>query len=369
MSFAQGPSYLNALKYTGDQLSDVPCVNYPRAPTSTDRNYPLFALWRNSNKQAILPDSEGDMWFLSRFDATTQPPNAIWLKVATGLGPGGNVQTLSDNANTKVYPDVNGNIQFRNGSGISIVSTPASHYVTISATNSGDIQEITTDVGTPVTPDTNGNVDFVGSSSTFTSSFSHGLNTEIQGTNHTLFVGRGAHVAGTNIAAGIDHSICMGNTAADPGFTTTGAPYVNSISFDTGTNTLSRYVDITLVAPIIFGATSAGVGTYTEQTLRYSIIGNMLFFNINLLWTAHTGTGDMMVGNFPFIFAHAQSFYPCVCMMQNITLPANTKWVVVDGVNNTTTAEVVASLDAAPFAKVQMSNTGSLHVSGWYPIG
>ncbi len=370
MTFGLPGALGNALKYTGDQVADIPGVNFPRAPTTTDRNYPLFTLWRNGNKQATLPDYEGDMWYLARFDATVQPPNAIWHKIATGSVPGGTVISISDTANTAVFPNSAGNIQLVAGANVTITSTPASNLLTIDSSGGGGsaINQITTDVSGPVTPSSN-NVNFTGSTSTYTTGSSHTLTTEVQGTNHTLFVGRGTNTPATTITAGVDHSICMGNTGADPGFTTTGTPYMNGLSFDTGTNVLQRFKDITMVVPFIYGATSAGTGTYTEQTLRYSIIGNMLLFNINLLWTAHTGTGDMMVGGFPEIFAAAQSFYPCVCMMQNITLPANTKWVVLDGVNATTNAEITACIDGAPFAPVQMSNAGSLHVSGWYPIG
>lgn len=167
MSFAQGQSYLNALKYTGDQLADVPAVNFPRAPTTSDRNYPLFTLWRNSNKEAVSPDHEGDMWYLARFDATTNPYSAIWQKIATGATPGGTVISLSDTANTKVFSDNTGNIQLTAGSGITITSTPSSHLLTVAATNVGTLEKIGIDAfappGTnPVLPDNTGELSIFG---------------------------------------------------------------------------------------------------------------------------------------------------------------------------------------------------------------
>ena len=84
MSFGQAPANLNVTKYTGDQLSDVPCVNVGRAPRTTDINYPLLTLWRNSDKLATLPDTEGDVWYLARFQPNGPlQPLAIWVKITS----------------------------------------------------------------------------------------------------------------------------------------------------------------------------------------------------------------------------------------------------------------------------------------------
>lgn len=186
-------------------------------------------------------------------------------------------------------------------------------------------------------------------------------------TDHGVVLGQGVNPVAVT-APGVAHSVFMGTLATtDPAFTITGTPYVTSISFDAGTNSLAQFIDTTTFTPTIVGSTGAGTATYTEQSGRYMVIGNWVLFNINLAWHTHTGTGDMTITGFPFKFAAAQSFYPNVCMMQNIALPANTKWVVIDGVNNAQTAEVTASLDNAAFAQVQMSAAGSLHVQGFYP--
>lgn len=122
MSFGQSPSNLNVTKYTGDQISDVPCVNNPRAPRTTDINYPLFTLWRNSNKLAVIPDAEGDMWYLAKFTPNgSNPPSAIWIKLASGLEPS-DLLTLSDNAGNTVFPDGAGNIQLAAANGITTVA-------------------------------------------------------------------------------------------------------------------------------------------------------------------------------------------------------------------------------------------------------
>jgi hypothetical protein len=64
-------------------------------------------------------------------------------------------------------------------------------------------------------------------------------------------------------------------------------------------NTLDWYEENTFT-PVLEGTTSAGVGTYTAQLGKFTRIGNRVFFTINLAWTAHTGTGNMLVSGLPY---------------------------------------------------------------------
>lgn len=52
--------------------------------------------------------------------------------------------------------------------------------------------------------------------------------------------------------------------------------------------------------PVVVGTGSAGAGTYFTQKGRYTKIGRLVFVEINLGWSAHTGTGDMQVSGLPF---------------------------------------------------------------------
>jgi hypothetical protein len=63
----------------------------------------------------------------------------------------------------------------------------------------------------------------------------------------------------------------------------------------TDPNTLDDYEE-GLVTPTVYGATSAGVGTYTEQKGQYTKIGNRVEYAGNVTWTAHTGTGNIRIG-------------------------------------------------------------------------
>jgi hypothetical protein len=52
--------------------------------------------------------------------------------------------------------------------------------------------------------------------------------------------------------------------------------------------------------PTIFGTTTGGTGTYSIQRGGYIKIGNLVYAQIYIGWTAHTGTGNMRLSGLPF---------------------------------------------------------------------
>jgi predicted secreted protein len=74
-------------------------------------------------------------------------------------------------------------------------------------------------------------------------------------------------------------------------------PATQSASSDA--NTLDDYEEGTFT-PTISGSTTAGAGTYIVQVGRYTKIGNCVSVDINIGWSAHTGTGNMRITNLPF---------------------------------------------------------------------
>jgi hypothetical protein len=64
-------------------------------------------------------------------------------------------------------------------------------------------------------------------------------------------------------------------------------------------NTLDDYEEGTFT-PRIDGTSTTGSGTYSVQTGKYTKIGNVVNFSLAVTWSAHTGTGNMIVANLPF---------------------------------------------------------------------
>lgn len=95
--FGNPPAHRDPLAYTDVRLANTPTVDFKeRDPNNLDKNYPIQTIGRNSTTM--------DEWILVGFNSS----GAIWVKF---VGGGGDVITLSDDADTTVNPDGNGNIK------------------------------------------------------------------------------------------------------------------------------------------------------------------------------------------------------------------------------------------------------------------
>jgi hypothetical protein len=105
--------------------------------------------------------------------------------------------------------------------------------------------------------------------------------------------------ASGNVGVGVTPSASGGCLQLKSGIT---FPATQVASSDA--NTLDDYEEGTFT-PTIVGSTSAGTGTYTTNTGKYTKIGNFVTFQVYINWTAHTGTGNMRIGNLPFTNGNA----------------------------------------------------------------
>jgi hypothetical protein len=64
-------------------------------------------------------------------------------------------------------------------------------------------------------------------------------------------------------------------------------------------NTLDDYEEGTWT-PTFIGSTTAGTATYTGQLGTYTKIGNRVYIRGFVGWSAHTGTGNGLIGGLPF---------------------------------------------------------------------
>jgi hypothetical protein len=69
----------------------------------------------------------------------------------------------------------------------------------------------------------------------------------------------------------------------------------------TGTSELLADYEEGTWTPTINGSSSAGTGTYTSQLGTYVKVGRQVTLQFNIAWTAHTGTGNMLIKDLPFV--------------------------------------------------------------------
>lgn len=206
-----------------------------------------------------------------------------------------------------------------------------------------------------------GLVSITGSGSLTTVGGANSLSVQLTGlTNHSVLVGAGTSTI-TSLSVGATGTVLAGSTGADPSFTAT--PSVTSITLSGG-NALSAYTEQTAWSPTIIGGTVAGAGTYTAQNGYYTRIGNMIFASCVVIWTAHTGTGDMLLGNLPFAARNSTNYNPeGIVNPTNITLPGGATSVrgsVAAGATSMVLSVLRSNNTNDP---VQMSNAGTIHMT------
>jgi hypothetical protein len=68
----------------------------------------------------------------------------------------------------------------------------------------------------------------------------------------------------------------------------------------TGTSELLADYEEGTFTPVIEGTSSAGTATYAVQVGKYTKIGNRVFFNLAVIWSSGTGTGNLRIAGLPF---------------------------------------------------------------------
>lgn len=128
-------------------------------------------------------------------------------------------------------------------------------------------------------------------------------------------------------------------------------------------NALDDYEENTWT-PTIAGTTLAGAGTYTVQDGIYLKIGRGVFFEAALGWSAHTGTGNILVASLPFT-SRATFNTPVTVLSSNLTFAGQLVARVLAG---TTTIQLHSMATGAALAAVAMDTSASVVVSGWYQV-
>lgn len=114
--------------------------------------------------------------------------------------------------------------------------------------------------------------------------------------------------------------------------------------------------------PVISGSTSAGVGTYTSRSGTYTITDNIVYFQLECTWTAHTGTGDILISGFPYAAQNSE--------------PQPTGWVYTNGLTITgqatfglvgnTTSGPLGAINNGTYSAVALDTNAALRISGFY---
>lgn len=131
-------------------------------------------------------------------------------------------------------------------------------------------------------------------------------------------------------------------------------------------NTLDDYEEGTFT-PTIVGTTTAGTGTYSTQIGEYTKIGNRVIFNIEITWSAHTGTGDMRVSGLPFTPASGRNVAVSV-WPSAVTFSSSGVVGYIGGSLDRIILNTPVSNAASSATPISIEAAGTLFISGMYRV-
>lgn len=135
----------------------------------------------------------------------------------------------------------------------------------------------------------------------------------------------------------------------------------------TDSNTLDDYEEGNFT-PTIVGTTTAGAGTYTIQVGRYTKIGRSVNIQFRVIWTAHTGTGNMTVGGLPFTSLNTANTHASVSIgyANNVVYTAGATPMGYITPNTTTITLVQMPSGGGAMAAVALDTAGDYMISAKY---
>jgi hypothetical protein len=132
-------------------------------------------------------------------------------------------------------------------------------------------------------------------------------------------------------------------------------------------NCLDDYEEGTFL-PNVQGSTTTGVGVYSTTDGRYTKVGRLVTAEIYIVWTAHTGTGDLRIGGLPF--TANPSFYSAatIGLASNIALSASNTISAINQINATYINIVQSPVGGGVFSNVPMDVAGTMILSITYSV-
>lgn len=168
------------------------------------------------------------------------------------------------------------------------------------------------------------------------------------------------------ITAGSGHRVSDNIWRSGVGFeTTVPISYINNV----GVHTAAYPSSIGSFTPVAIGTSTAGAGTYTLQNGGYKIIDKMVFFNLRLAWSAHTGTGDLKIDGLPIACKNVAGYAPAVTISpDNLTFPGGATAISALINTGTTTIELRGHGTGLTPTPVAMDTAANVNISGFYEI-
>ena len=114
--------------------------------------------------------------------------------------------------------------------------------------------------------------------------------------------------------------------------------------------------------PVIEGTSSPGVGTYGSNIGSFVKDGLLVHFQTTIDWSAHTGTGNIKVANFPYPASAAGTLYVVWVWASGLTITGQAQLTMTAS----QTYGTLGSIENGAYEDVAMDTAGTLRISGTY---
>jgi hypothetical protein len=130
---------------------------------------------------------------------------------------------------------------------------------------------------------------------------------------------------------------------------------------------LSDYEEGTFT-PVVQGSTAAGVGVYSTQTGRYTKVGRLVTVEIYIVWSAHTGTGNLQIGGLPFNVNASHYSAATIGLASSIPLSASNTIAAFNQVNAAYINVIQLPVGGGSFTDVPMDIAASIVLNSTYSV-
>ena len=163
----------------------------------------------------------------------------------------------------------------------------------------------------------------------------------------------------------LQNNISVG--AAAPTTSGTGITFPATQSASTNANTLDDYEEGTFT-PTVTGSSTAGTATYSNQTGRYTKVGNRVLFNLRVSYSGGTGTGNLQVGNLPFTVSGSGTNSAVSTYVINIALTAGYYAVATLDPSNSHVGMYSNAVGGGGDAPISYDTAGDIFLTGHYEV-
>jgi hypothetical protein len=115
---------------------------------------------------------------------------------------------------------------------------------------------------------------------------------------------------------------------------------------------------------VISGTTSAGVGTYVSRSGTYTVTNNIVYFQLECDWSAHTGAGDILISGFPYAAQNSQPAPVGWVWTNALTITGQATF----GLIGNTTSGPLGAVNNGAYSAVALDTAASVRINGFYFI-